>query len=143
MKVLVTGATGFVGKKLVSELVNRNYKVSILTRNLENARRRLPIECQIHRWEPELYPPSTQAFEGVNAVIHLAGANIADGRWTTSRKKSIKNSRVLPTRNLVSTLKSLQNPPAIFLSASAIGFYGNHKPVELLVNCNMSNNSCI
>ena len=131
MKVLVTGATGFVGKKLVSELVNRNYKVSILTRNLENARRRLPIECQIHRWEPELYPPSSQSFDGVDAVIHLAGENIADGRWTSKRKNLIKNSRVLSTRNLVSTLASIKNPPKIFISSSAVGFYGKNKHVEL------------
>ena len=131
MKILVTGATGFVGKKLVSELVNRGHKVSILSRDSKSAQRRMPIECEIHRWEPELYPPPSQAFDDVNAVIHLAGANIADGRWTSSRKKSIRDSRVLSTRNLVSTLKSLQNPPKIFLSASAIGFYGNQKLVEL------------
>ena len=111
MKILVTGATGFVGKKLVSELVNRGHKISILSRDSESAQRRMPIECEIHRWEPELYPPSSQAFDDVNAVIHLAGANIADGRWTSSRKKSIRDSRVLSTRNLVSTLNSLQNPP--------------------------------
>ena len=131
MKVLITGATGFVGKKLVSELASRSHKVSVLTRDLENARRRLPIDCEIHRWEPELYPPSSQAFSDVNAVIHLAGSNIASGRWTASRKKSIHNSRILSTQNLVSTLKSLRNPPQIFLSASAIGFYGNNKLVEL------------
>jgi len=131
MKVLVTGATGFVGKKLASELVKRGHTVSILTRDRQSARKRMPVECEIHQWEPELYPPTSDCFEGVDAVIHLAGANIADGRWSESRKKSIKDSRVLSTRNLVSTLKSLQKPPATLLSASAIGFYGNCKPVEL------------
>ena len=131
MKVLVTGATGFVGKKLVSELVKRNHKVSILTRDIESARKRLPMNFEFHKWEPELYPPSSQAFDGVNAVIHLAGENIADGRWSKSRKNKIKDSRVLSTRNLVSTLKSMKNPPDTFVSASAVGFYGKDKPVEL------------
>ena len=131
MKVLVTGATGFVGKKLASELVKRGHTVSILTRDRQSARKRMPVECGIYQWEPELYPPKSDCFEGVDAVIHLAGANIAHGRWSESRKNSIKDSRVLSTKNLVSTLKSLQKPPATLLSASAIGFYGNCKPVEL------------
>ena len=131
MKVLVTGATGFVGKKLVSQLINRGHKVSILTRDTEIARKRLPMNCEFHKWEPELYPPSSQAFDGVNAVVHLAGENIADGRWSESRKNKIKDSRVLSTRNLVSTLKSMKNPPDTFVSASAVGFYGKDKPVEL------------
>jgi len=131
MKVLVTGATGFVGKKLVSQLINRGHKVSILTRDTEIARKRLPMNCEFHKWEPELYPPSSQAFDGVNAVVHLAGENIADGRWSESRKNKIKDSRVLSTRNLISTLKSMKNPPDTFVSASAVGFYGKDKPVEL------------
>ena len=92
MKVLVTGATGFVGKKLASELVKRGHTVSILTRDRQSARKRMPVECGIYQWEPELYPPTSDCFEGVDAVIHLAGANIADGRWNKSRKKSIKDS---------------------------------------------------
>jgi hypothetical protein len=72
----------------------------------------------------------------VDAVIHLAGENIADGRWTSKRKKTIKNSRVLSTRNLVSTLKSISTPPDVFISASAIGFYGKDRPVELYEGLN-------
>ena len=87
MKVLVTGATGFVGKKLASELVKRGHTVSILTRDRQSARKRMPVECEINQWEPELYPPKSDCFEGVDAVIHLAGENIADGRWSKSRKK--------------------------------------------------------
>ena len=131
MKILITGATGFVGEKLVMALVSRSHKVSILTRDPENAQKRLPIDCDIHRWEPELYPPSSQEFSNMDAVIHLAGSNIASGCWTTARKKSIRESRILSTKNLVSTLKSMRNPPHTFLSASAIGFYGNNRPVEL------------
>ena len=131
MKILITGATGFVGEKLVMALVSRKHKVSVLTRDPDNAQKRLSIDCDIHRWEPELYPPSSQEFSNVDAVIHLAGSNIASGRWTAARKKSIRESRVLSTKNLVSTLKSMRNPPKTFLSASAIGFYGNNKQVEL------------
>ena len=87
MNVLVTGATGFVGKKLVRKLVSLGHKVSILTRDTESAQKRLPLICDFHRWEPELYPPSSQAFNGVDAVVHLAGENIADGHWSKERKK--------------------------------------------------------
>ena len=83
MKVLVTGATGFVGKKLAIELVKRGHTVSILTRDRQSARKRMPVECGIYQWEPELYPPTSDCFEGVDAVIHLAGANqrhLAGGR---------------------------------------------------------------
>ena len=131
MKVLVTGATGFVGKRLVRRLVSLGHRVSILTRDTEIARKRLPLICDFHKWEPELYPPSSQAFNEVDAVVHLAGENIADGRWSESRKNKIKDSRVLSTRNLVSTLKSMENSPDTFVSASAVGFYGKNKPVEL------------
>ena len=131
MKILITGATGFVGKRLVRALINLGHKVSVLTRDTESARKRLPLICTFYKWEPELYPPSSQSFDGVDAVIHLAGENIADGRWTSKRKNLIKNSRVLSTRNLVSTLASIKNPPKIFISSSAVGFYGKNKHVEL------------
>ena len=131
MKVLVTGATGFIGKKLVGQLISRGHDVSILTRDAEGASQRLPVNCEVYEWRPELYPPTFEAFKEVNAVIHLAGENIADGRWTESRKKSIKDSRVLSTRNLVNAMKSLYHTPEVFLSASAIGFYGNGRPIEL------------
>ena len=131
MKILITGATGFVGKILVRKLISIGHKVSVLTRDIESSRKRLPLLCEFFKWEPELYPPSSQAFEQVDAVIHLAGENIADSRWTRKKKNSIKNSRVLSTRNLVSTLASIKNPPKIFISSSAVGFYGKNKPVEL------------
>ncbi|SVA42368.1 uncharacterized protein METZ01_LOCUS95222, partial [marine metagenome] len=108
MKVLITGATGFIGKKLVGELIRRGHNVSILTRDSEGASQKLPVNCEVYQWQPELYPPKFEAFKEVNAVIHLAGESIADGRWTEPRKKSIKNSRVLSTRNLVSTMNSLK-----------------------------------
>ena len=134
MKVLVTGATGFIGKRLVRKLISLGHKVSILTRDKESAQIRLPLICDFHRWEPELYPPSSQAFNGVDAVVHLAGEIIADGRWSKERKKLIKDSRILSTRNLVSTLQSMVSPPSIFISSSAVGFYGKDKPVELYEN---------
>ena len=90
MKVLVTGATGFVGKKLARSLVNNGHSVSVLTRDTESARKRLPLTCEFHKWEPSLYPPSSQAFDEADAVIHLAGENIADGRWTSKKKNQLK-----------------------------------------------------
>ena len=72
MKILVTGATGFVGKVLARKLVSLGHKVSVLTRDIESAQKRLPLLCEFHKWEPELYPPSSQAFEDVDTQLNLS-----------------------------------------------------------------------
>jgi|TARA_B100002003_G_C14131523_1_gene544203 hypothetical protein len=114
MKILITGATGFVGEKLVMALVGKNHKVSVLTRDPESTQKRLPIVYNIPRWEPELYTPSSQEFSNVDAVIHLAGSNIASGRWTTARKQFIHESRVLSTKILGFDIKVYEKPTTNF-----------------------------
>ncbi len=124
MKVLVTGATGFVGHSVLKELKARGHDIAVLTRNSETAAGRLPVHCEIRAWEPGAAPP-LPAFEDAGAVIHLAGENIASGRWTEARKREIRESRVLSTRRLVSALGQLSDGPRILVSSSAIGYYGD------------------
>ena len=127
MKVLVTGATGFVGNKVVKALHEIGHQSVVLTRNIQKAQVRLPYSCQIHFWDPEKNIFPEQSLEGVQAVIHLAGENIAEGRWSADKKEKIKNSRLLSTQALVQAIKKTRVKPEVLVSASAIGIYGDRK----------------
>ena len=120
MKALVTGATGFIGRRLLPRLK----WPAALTRDPERAGTAL-ANVEIHRWEPEAGPPPTDAFRGVDTVFHLAGESVAAGRWSAARKQRIRDSRVLGTRHLVAALAALKERPAVLVSASAIGYYGD------------------
>jgi uncharacterized protein (TIGR01777 family) len=119
-RVLVTGATGFVGQHLVRRLD----KPVVLSRNVDSARRRLAVD-DVFRWDSATSEPPVEAFAGVEAVFHLAGEPIAEGRWTAAKKARIRDSRELGTRNLVSALCRLDEKPDVLVSASAVGFYGD------------------
>ena len=124
MKVLVTGATGFIGRALCQRLREAGHGVVALSRNPAAAERRLPELDQAFPWTPLTAEPPSEAFEGVDAVVHLAGESI-HGRWTAAKKRAILESRVLGTRNLVTGIGRLENRPAVLVSASAIGWYGD------------------
>jgi uncharacterized protein (TIGR01777 family) len=102
MKIAVTGSHGLIGSALVTRLEAAGHYVT-----------------RLHRW-----PYSAPDIEGMDAVIHLAGASIA-GRWTEARKRDIRESRILGTRSLAKAIAETQRPPAVFISASAIGYYGH------------------
>ena len=123
MRILVTGATGFVGKRLVAALVARGDEVVVLSRDAERARRALRGLTGSYGWNPEREVPPAAAFEGVEAVIHLAGESIAASRWSPEQKARIRNSRLNGTRNLVRALAG--TGVKTLVSASAIGFYGD------------------
>jgi uncharacterized protein (TIGR01777 family) len=120
MRALVTGATGFIGRRLLCRLE----RPVVLTRKPDAARKDLG-EVQAICWEPESGPPTRQAFEGVDAVFHLAGEPVAEGRWTREKKDRIRDSRVLGTHNLVTALDSLKTRPRVLIAASAVGYYGS------------------
>lgn len=118
MKILVTGATGMVGKELVSSFINNGHQVSRILR------KGVPASSDIV-WDFTFPVPNTQQFDGFDAVVHLAGESIAEGRWNEAKKKRIRDSRVIATSNLCRILASVPHPPKLFISASAIGYYGN------------------
>ena len=132
MRVLVTGATGFVGKHLVSELLELGHSVNVLGRSPEKAARLFGNAVTFYAWDPQVASPGSEAFQGVDSVIHLAGEGIADRRWSNAQKLRIYNSRVQGTKNLVNTINSLgTNGPKAFISASAVGFYGDRGDEQL------------
>ena len=119
-KALVTGGTGFVGKRLCTLLEVPN----VLTRSPESAPSEL-WKAACFRWVPDDELPPPEAFDGCEAVFHLAGEPLAEGRWTESKKARIRDSRVVGTRNLVAGLRALDSRPPVLVSASAVGIYGS------------------
>ena len=132
MKTVVTGATGFIGRPLVKDLLAAGHDVWVLSRDAKRAGRLLPVRCHCRQWNPE-QRLDLAALGGVDAVIHLAGEGIADRRWTASRKKAIRDSRVGSTRAIVRGIESLpaERRPSVLISASAIGYYGDRGDEEL------------
>ncbi len=117
MDVLVSGSTGLIGSTLVSALEEGGHRVRRLTRSggsLED----------VVQWDPSAGEIVAGRIEGVDAVVHLAGENIV-GRWTDAKKARIRDSRVRGTRLLAETLARLPTPPAVMVSASATGYYGD------------------
>jgi uncharacterized protein len=120
MKVAVTGASGLIGSALVATLREDGDQVVSLVR-------RSPAAPDEIAWDPRAdhggVPP--EALAGVGAVVHLAGAGVADHRWTEAYKEEIRISRVAGTRAVAGLLASMEHPPAVLLSGSAIGWYGD------------------
>lgn len=114
--ILITGGTGLIGKNLKRKLIIKGYTVHVLTRN--------PKEKDEFRWNINEKYIDVNAFKGVTHIIHLAGAGIADKRWTTKRKKELINSRVKSTNLLYKKVQDLKIPLKGFISASGIGYYG-------------------
>ena len=129
MKVLVTGASGFIGASLCDSLLIRGDTVVGLTRDPSRARGTNP-SVTWHAWEPTLERPPEAAFEGVDGVIHLLGEKI-NQRWTDEAKQRIMESRRTGTHNLVGTIESLPNPPKVLVSQSAVGYYGDRGADEM------------
>lgn len=124
MKVTLTGATGLIGPKLVAALGARGDDVLVLSRNPDAASRTLGVAAE--RWDPEADPAPVAALRDRDAVVHLAGAPVAQ-RWTTKAKAEIVASRELGTRNLVAGLRAAQQAgpaPGTLVSSSAVGYYG-------------------
>ncbi len=123
MKVLVTGASGFIGSALCDALLARGDSVVGLSRDRQRARHTNPSVVW-HSWEPTLERPPTEAFEGVDAVVNLQGEKI-NQRWTDEAKRRIMESRRKGTHNLIGAIAGLERKPKVLVSQSAIGFYGD------------------
>lgn len=117
MRIAITGASGLVGSALIPVLTAAGHQVLRLVR-------RTPAQNEI-AWDPERGQLDREALEGVDAVIHLAGENVGEGRWTEERKHRILESRTKGTRLLAENLAALKQKPSVLISASAVGYYGN------------------
>jgi uncharacterized protein len=131
MKVLVTGATGFVGKRIVKQLVENGDEVIILTRNIAKAALTLGSQCKYYHWPNTLEKPPVEAFNGVEGIIHLMGEGIADKRWDEAQKQKIYESRIVTTQKLMEVIKDLPVKPKAFISTSAVGVYGDRQDEEI------------
>ena len=120
MKILISGASGLIGSALKTALRERGDRVLSLTRR--NARNDSEIT-----WDPSSDTLDPTRLTNIDGVIHLAGENIASRRWSTAQKARIRDSRVRGTTLLAQTLASISPLPKVFISASAIGYYGNRK----------------
>jgi len=129
-RVTLTGATGLIGTRLVRALRERGAEVTVLTRSPERAREAFGADVQAHAWDPVAGPAPAEALAGRDAVVHLAGENVAQ-RWSDDSKRRISDSRELGTRNLVAGLRAADPRPAVLVSSSAVGYYGPHGDEEL------------
>ncbi len=118
MNVLISGATGLIGSALIPELEGGGHRVIRLSRSRSSAEDTI-------RWDPASGALDASRLGGIDAVVHLAGESIAEGRWTPQKKRRIMESRRQGTRLLAETLAGLSEPPEVMVSASAVGYYGD------------------
>ncbi len=132
--ILITGGTGLIGKALGQKLIEKGYQVIILTRKLPQQSTTANISYAL--WDVEKQTIDKSAIANADAIIHLAGAGVADKRWREKRKQEIIDSRVNSSKLILDSLKSITNKVKVVVSASAIGWYGedpvipNPKPFQ-------------
>ncbi|HEX8956951.1 MAG TPA: TIGR01777 family oxidoreductase [Burkholderiaceae bacterium] len=125
-RILVTGASGFIGSHLASALARSGYEVSALTRDKARCRRRLGPQVRLLGWEDGL------GAQGFDAVVNLAGARIAPAPWTKRRREALRGSRIAFTERLVQSLAGAPRAPSVWVQASAVGYYGmSHSDSEM------------
>ncbi|MCB9784974.1 MAG: TIGR01777 family protein [Candidatus Omnitrophica bacterium] len=117
MKIAITGSTGLIGSALKKSLETDGHQAIGISRRGGGS------EDSV-RWDPMEQTIEKEKLEGVDGVVHLAGENIASGRWTSEQRRKIRDSRVEGTQFLSETLCGLESPPSVFVCASAIGYYG-------------------
>ncbi len=120
--ILITGGTGLVGKQLIPALQAQGHQISILSRKQQSI-----YGVKVYLWNVNNQTIDPKALDGIDTIIHLAGEGIADEKWTPERKKEIIDSRVLSARLLYKTIRETKAPVQTFVSASAVGFYGDRK----------------
>jgi len=127
MRIAMTGATGMIGSKLTHFLLAQGHQVALITRRTSY---RHP-QTSVIMWDPGLNYIESGQLEGFDVIIHLAGTNVGE-YWTQEHKKSILESRVQSTKLLCKNLIRVRSKPKLLISASAVGYYGNHPPQEVL-----------
>lgn len=122
MRIVLAGATGFLGRPLLESLDRARHSLTVLTR-----RPRGLAGIREVRWEPDGSVGAWgEVVDGADAVVNLAGASIAAGRWTAARKAELTESRLLSTRSLVAAIERSRARPALLINSSAVGYYGPH-----------------
>jgi len=118
--ILITGGTGLIGTDLSKEILRQGYNVTLLTRKAKSENRDIPVAY----WDPAANKIDRDALSRADVIIHLAGTNVGRRRWTTSRKKSIVESRINTCKFLFDEVRKSNKKPELFISASGVGYYG-------------------
>ncbi|MEI6441783.1 MAG: TIGR01777 family oxidoreductase [Nostocales cyanobacterium ELA583] len=128
MKIAISGATGFVGSRLVEKLYTEGHRILVLTRNTTFAQKVFPSPAfpnlEIISYTPGVSGSWQDSIAGCDGVVNLAGEPIAEGRWTTERKQEILNTRKLGTQKVVEAIAKANPQPTVLVNTSAIGYYG-------------------
>ena len=124
MKVLITGASGLIGKELQKSFEQKGYEMLLASRSE-------PKDDKHVQWSIDEGFTDPDKLEGIDVVVHLAGENVSGLRWTDEKKKAIRDSRILGTRNVVDAISKLKHKPKTFIASSAIGFYGERGDEEV------------
>jgi len=127
--ILITGATGLVGRTLVPALQKQGHNIAVLSRKQTEIK-----DVRVFLWDVYKEKIDKKAFEGIDTIIHLAGEGIADKKWTVERKKQLIDSRVRSADLLYKAVKETNAPVKSFISASAVGFYGDRNEEILTEN---------
>jgi hypothetical protein len=125
LKIAVCGGTGFIGRTLVNKLIDDKHRVVLLTRNPEAIFNHAKEQLSIVKWDGKTTNSWTEAINGTDAVVNLAGEPITIKRWSDTTKQLIQNSRLDSTKAIVRAIANSQIKPRVFLNASAVGFYGD------------------
>jgi uncharacterized protein (TIGR01777 family) len=123
-RVIITGASGFIGKALCRRLVERGYEIIALSRNLEKGKKVLGKDVQVVEWNGKNSQGWLGYVEGAQAILSLAGESLASGRWTGEKKQSILQSRLDAGKAVVEAARLAKKKPKVVVQASAIGYYG-------------------
>lgn len=125
--ILITGGTGLIGSELTKRLLNKGYQVIILSRSEKNSTKK---NLRYARWDVEKQFIDEDAIKSADYIVHLAGAGIAEERWSDERKKELVESRTGSSKLVVDSLKKISNKVKAVISASAIGFYGDDENLK-------------
>ena len=130
MKIVITGSSGLIGSALVRDCEKKNFEVVKLVR-------RVTKQANESQWDPVKGIVDLNVLEKATAIVNLAGAGVGDRRWSKKYKKLILDSRVNSTETLANAIVNLKTPPSVFVSGSAIGFYGDTADVAVDENANL------
>lgn len=119
-QILISGATGMIGKRLILALQEKGHKIAILSRKPAVIK-----DVKVFLWDVEQQKIDPACLEGIDTIVHLAGENVAGEKWTAARKKKVINSRTLSAKLLYQLIKEQQTSVQTFISASAVGYYGD------------------
>lgn len=124
MRVIITGGTGLIGRALTADLLKDGHEVIVLSRRPDAYRDRMPAGVRLERWDGHTPQGWEHLVEGTDAIVNLAGENIAAGRWTAARKRRIRESRVHAGEAVTAAVLAAREKPRVLVQASAVGYYG-------------------